>query len=71
MVVSQGKQKAKSSPGGCDLKKHGSFLPEEDEHLSGLCVLCATWRSCSQASKQTHGSLAATLCKGRTTGQRN
>lgn len=48
----------------CDLKRHGSFLPEEDEHLSGLCVLCATWRSCSQASKQTRGSLAATCVRG-------
>lgn len=26
---------------------------EEDEHLSGLCVLCVTWRSCGQASKMT------------------
>lgn len=26
---------------------------EEDEHLSGLCVLCVTWRSCGQASKLT------------------
>lgn len=26
---------------------------EEDEHLSGLYVLCVTWRSCGQASKLT------------------
>lgn len=62
-------KKAKSSPGGCDLRRHGSFLPKEDEHLSGLCVLCATWRSCGQASKQTQGSVVATLWKGRLAGQ--